>query len=392
MQKRGIWSKIKKNLTNNKTVVVTGPRRVGKTTTIKWALEKIISDNIYYFDLENVANRDLFQTSDYDSLINEFQNLGIDPDEQMYIAIDEIQYVKNIPSVVKYLQDTYDIKFLLAGSSSFYLKNFFSESLAGRKVIFELYPLTFSEFLEFHGVKYRTGPGFNKKLKFNEHAYKKLSSYYEEFINYGGLPQVALSDSIEEKKDLLEDAFSSYINLDVQSLADFKSMEDFRKLINLLASRVGSKTNTNELARIVGISRGTVESYIEFMEKTYLIRKVPVYSGSSDVRARKQEKIYFVDNGILNINADLSSGSKFENAVSTQLSYFNTLQYYEKRSSEIDFIVDERYAIEVKETPTASDHRKLVKRSGDLQGTEPILVGKNPNATFDEYIWGGLLG
>jgi len=65
------------------------------------------------------------------------------------VALDEIQYVPNLPSVVKYLHDTYRIKFLLTGSSSFYLKNYFTESLAGRKVVFEMFPLTFGEFLGF---------------------------------------------------------------------------------------------------------------------------------------------------------------------------------------------------------------------------------------------------
>lgn len=392
MQSRHIWTKIEKYIKEDRTIVITGARRVGKTTTIKWILKQINSKNSYYFDLENVANRDLFELTNYDSLINEFQSLGLDITNKLYIAIDEIQYVKRLPSIVKYLQDNYDIKFILSGSSSYYLKNLFSESLSGRKIIFEIFPLTFSEFLDFQGVDYKINTNLEEVVQFNAFAYEKLSSYYSEYINWGGLPQVALANSLEDKRSILEDTFSSYINLDVQSLSDFKSLKDFRKLIKLLAARVGSKTNTSEFASILGISRITVDSYIEFMKKTYLIRSVPVYTNSIDNQVRKQEKLYFIDNGILNINADLSSGSKFENTVSNQLAYRDTIEYYEKNNHEIDFIVDKKYAIEVKETPDKNDQKNLRQRSEDLNLSNSVLVGLNKNASFDGYLWGGLLG
>jgi hypothetical protein len=105
---------------------------------------------------------------------------------------------------------------------------------------------------------------------------------------------------------LLEEIFSSYINLDVQSLADFKSINDLRKVIKLLAARIGNKLNSSELANITGLSRTTINSYIDFLEQTYLIRTVPVFSKSADVQSRMLKKLYFIDTGIANINADLS--------------------------------------------------------------------------------------
>lgn len=391
MKKRRIWEKIQKHLHTDETIVITGSRRVGKTTTIKWCLEQIGTKNSYYFDLENVANRDLFITKNYDNLIQEFKNLGLDLESTLYIAIDEIQYVSNLPSIVKYLQDNYKIKFLLSGSSSYYLKNLFSESLSGRKIIFELYPLSFSEFLDFKNVDYQINTKLESDVTFNQQSYTRLSSYYNEYIEFGGLPQVANTDSIEQKIQLLEDIYSSYINLDVQSLSDFKSLSEFRKLVRLLASRVGSKINTSELASILGISRITVEAYIEFMIKTYLIRSVPIFSKSKDVLIRKQEKIYFIDNGILNINADLSSGAKFENAIASQLAYRKSLSYFETRNVEVDFIIDNAIAIEVKETPTKSDLQQLIKRVEKIDIPTCILVGKNENAGFVNYTWGGLV-
>lgn len=109
-------------------------RRVGKTTTLRWLLDQVHSDNKIYLDLERLDQRAVFQESNYDLVLNYLRNLGMNPEQPMTIALDEIQYAPNLPSVVKYLDDHYRIKFLLTGSSSFYLKNFFNESMAGRKI------------------------------------------------------------------------------------------------------------------------------------------------------------------------------------------------------------------------------------------------------------------
>lgn len=393
MQNRSIWKKVRCHLDSDKTVVITGPRRVGKTTTLHWALKQLKSDNTYYIDLENVINRDLFLVRDYSSLINEFQNLGLDTTKRMYVAIDEIQHVKNLPSIVKYLQDNYDIKFYLSGSSSYYLKNHFSESLSGRKVIIEIFPLTFTEFLVFQKAPFSIQPcSFDTSVAFNLQSYTRLRTYYEEYIEYGGLPSVVLARSHEDKREALEDAYSSYINIDIQTLSDFKALKEFRTLVSLLSSRIGCKTNTSELASILGISRITVESYIEFMKQTYLIRSVPAFSGSVDRASRKQEKIYFVDTGIANITADLSAGAKFENSVVNQLAYVRDISYYEHRTKEIDLILDGLYALEIKQTPSSHDLRILQKRAALLDVKNAFLVGRYKNASFSDYLWGGNLG
>lgn len=395
MQKRTLWSKIKKEITTDEIVVITGPRQVGKTTTLKWLLGQIKSKNKYYFDLENLADRELFEVKNYDSLINEFQNRGLSLDKKLYIALDEIQLLPNLPSVVKYLFDHYGIKFFLSGSSSYYIKNRFSESMAGRKVVYEMYPLTFKEFLDFQGVDYFLNEDDLWKIpSFSDFVYQKLNAYYQEYIEYGGLPRVVMTQDVSRKKQLLEEIFSSYINIDVQSLADFKSTKDLRKVIKLLASRVGSRLNVSEIANIMGLSRITVDNYIEFLEQTYLIASIPVYSRSEDVRVKLQKKPYFIDTGIANVNADLSSGSKFENTVFNQLRSWGKLSYFSNRDGEIDFIVDDGKqigAFKVKETPTYRDHIKLKKRARTLGIESMRVIGKEPSARFNDFLWGGMI-
>ncbi len=396
MQKRRIWEKLIQEIQTDEIVVITGPRQVGKTTTLRWLLDQVPSKNKLFFDLENLSDRELFETKNYNSLISEFQNRGVSKTEKIYIGLDEIQLLPNLPSVVKYLYDHYKIKFFLTGSSSYYIKNRFSESMAGRKIIYEMLPLSFQEFIDFKGFAYNTGrQDFFDQIEFSESAYLQLKDYYQEYIEYGGLPKVVLTSDVVRKKLLLEEIFSSYIKLDVEGLADFKSLKDLRLIIKLLASRVGSKLNVTELANITGMTRVTIDNYIEFLEQTYLIKSVNVYSRSPDVQVRLQKKLYFVDTGIANINADLSSGSKFENAVCHQLSFWQgELSYYSNRDGEIDFIIDDGKnvgAFEVKETPTSVDYSKLSRRAKKLGISICRVIGREPSATSNNFLWGGFI-
>lgn len=397
MTKRIIWSQLLKELDSDQVIVLTGARQVGKTTTIKWLLSQLESTNQFYFDLENVRNRNLFSISDYDSLLREFQSLGLDSTKKMYIALDEIQHLPNIPSIIKYLHDHYQIKFIITGSSSYYLKNLFSESMAGRKVLYELYPLSFGEFLNFKAEEYVL-PDFEFNLEFSDFAYAKLKSYYDEYITYGGLPKVVLTKDLKQKTILLENIFSSYLNLDVQSLADFKSLQEFGQLVRLLASRIGNKVNITSFAEILGISRQTVNSYLEFMEQTYLIRLIKPASQSADVQVRVAPKLYFVDTGIANINYDLSVGAKYENTVCHQLYlhanatvFGRDLKYYDQNNSEIDFVLNQDQAFEVKETPVSSDLSKLTRDVTKIGWSNYRLIGRNKPAVFKDFLWGGLI-
>lgn len=395
MQKRRIWELLQRELETDEVVVITGPRQVGKTTTLHWILTQIPSKNKHYFDLENLADRELFEVKNYDALIHEFQNRGLSLEEKLYIALDEIQLLENVPSIVKYLYDHYQIKFFLTGSSSYYIKNTFSESMAGRKVIYEMFPLSFQEFLDFRGFPYTLSEEFPWTIDFIDPAYQQLNAYYQEYVEYGGLPRVVLTHDVHRKKQLLEEIFSSYINIDVQTFADFRSTTDLRRIIKLLAVRIGSKLNVSEIANITGLSRITVNSYIEFLEQTYLIVTVPAYSRSPDVQMRLLRKPYFVDTGIANVNADLSSGSKFENTVRHQLSFWKgRLSYFSDRDGEIDFILDngkERGAFEVKETPTAHDNVTLKRRAEKLHITKYRIIGREPSATFSHFLWAGFI-
>ena len=388
---RNIFPELKDHLQTKQVTVLTGMRRTGKTTLVKQLIEISPIRQKIYFDLERIDNRELFSEKNYDNIILALTQRGIIFSEKVLIAIDEIQLVPNLPSVIKYLYDTYDIKFLLTGSSSYYLKNRFNESLAGRKKIFDIYPLTFNELLRFKGIEMRRLAEFSEQ-PFMAAIYEQLKNYYDEYINYGGFPEVVLTDKIRDKTDLIQDILSSYINLDIASISDFKKSSDCYKLIKLLAVRIGTKLDISKLTNFTSLSRAAVENYLELFEQSYLIRTIPVTSNSPDREIVKAKKIYFLDNGIAAVSAELSSGSKFENAVFNQLNHYGDISYYQlKTGNEIDFILNKNTAFEVKEAAYDNDLRNLKKLAKNLNIENCFVIGRHPNNLFDGFLWGGFI-
>lgn len=401
---RNMFPDLARALADQRVIVITGQRRVGKTTAAHWLLGQVSSDNTLYLDLERLDQRAVFEESNYDLVLSYLRNRGLDLSRPGYVVLDEIQYAPNTPSVVKYLYDAAQaggapgIKFILTGSSSYYLKNLFSESLAGRKILFEMFPLTFGELLAFHDVPYRARVDFDD-MRFDRYEYERLKGYYEEYLAYGGLPEVVLTPDPLAKTEILNDILSSYINIDIRVLADFQKIAELQQLLRVLASRIGNKLDYTKLASIVGISRPTLIQYLEFLELTYVIRRVPVYSGSTDRVAALGRKLYFYDNGIAGVLARLSEGALFENAVFNQLRAYGELSYLALRSEyEIDFIVSpprgsqaDSVAFEVKVYPVSSDLNRL-RRLAERNGlSNAYLIGHSPTPGFSDFVWAGLI-
>jgi uncharacterized protein len=389
--KRTIYNSLHAHLDKKQITVLTGMRRTGKTTLVKQLIAESSIVQKYYFDLERMDNRLLFSEINYETIIYALTQQGANFNERVLIAIDEIQLVPNLPSVLKYLYDTYDIKFIVTGSSAYYMKNMFSESLAGRKKLFDIYPLSFAELLSFNGIS-ATEISLDKAEKFVRAEYERLKSYYETYINYGGFPEVVLAESVEEKKDMIQDIISSYINFDIALLSDIRNPANLYKLIRLLSVRIGTKLDISKLTSLTGISRYTIENYLELLEQSYLIRTIPVLSKSPDREITKAKKIYFLDNGIASISGEAGSGALFENAVFNQLHHKGPIAYYQlKTGKEIDFILDQNRCFEVKETADESDLKNTSLLAENLDIKKSNVIGRHPIKLFDGYIWGGFI-
>lgn len=389
---RSSYESLIQHLQQKQITVITGMRRVGKSTAVHYLLEKVGHNNKIYFDCERVEIRVLFRRPDYESIIEELQLSGLNFSAPCVIAIDEIQLVESLPSFIKYVYDTYKVKFIVTGSSSYYMRNQFSESLAGRKKIFEVYPLSFSEFLYFKKKTVNNQEKYAWQL-YNKSWYNRFKKLYEEYIRFGGFPEVVLQMKIKNKEDLLHDIINSYVELDVKLLADFSVSEALYKLVKLLAARVGSKVDYSKLASVTGINRQKITSYIQLLEHTYLIYLVRPFTRNIDKEISQQPKLYFADTGILNMLAgnQISGGQIFENCIAAQLKPLGELQYFQKKTGqEIDFIFDGKSAIEVKETAIKQDEQVLRQRATSIKIKNQVLISRFiPKNGFEDFVWGG---
>jgi len=375
---RKLTSVLLNEIKQSRIVVLTGMRQVGKTTLMHRIFDEIKSDNKIFLDLENPLNQKIFEEKNYDNIIANLEHMGFHAGQKSFIFLDEVQSMPVIVKPIKYLYDHYKIKFFLTGSSSYYLKNLFPESLAGRKVIYELFPLDFEEYLVFMEKSKDTLKTFKKKEKGkNEVQFELYKKLYENYLEYGGFPAVVQEKNKARKRQILEDIFKSYFEKDVRTLTDFKELRKLRDLILLLANRVGSKIEISKIASEIGIVRDTVYSYLGFLEKTYFLFFLNPMSRSLNGEVRGAKKVYFCDTGLLNYLGRIPPGILYENAVFSNLRKYGNLNYYAKyKGPEIDFVLNKKIGLETKVKGNDFDVNRLKKISQSLGINEYYVVIK----------------
>ncbi len=382
---RQILPKIEKFYNSREAIIITGMRRTGKTTILKEVYNRIDSNNSFFIDLENPLNRKYFEEDNYERIKNTLSGLGIDFSTRAYIFIDEIQFLPNLPSVVKYFIDHYNTKFFLTGSASFYLKNLFTESLSGRKFVFHLHPLNFQEFLSFKDSSIVIS---SQTETISQPLYESISILYDEFITYGGFPGVVLKETIEEKKRSLDDIFTSFYNLEVIQLGDFRRNDSIRDLMLLLMQRTGTKLDIQKLSKELEVSRPTIKEYISFLNDTFFIKTISPLSKGRDTEIRKSPKVYICDSGLVNHIVKIDTGRLFENTVFQHLHQKGDIHYYQRKSGvELDFILNRKYGYEIKTSPNQSDLKKIDALSKDLGLEKHTLISKR-YSTLPGIIYG----
>ena len=350
MIERSVIKNINKYIKTDDIIVLHGARQVGKTTIMKMLYEKIEIPK-YYFDLED--SRFLSICNDgIEEIISFLQQKGIikNQKDNCYIFIDEVQYLSNPSSLLKITYDHYkNIKLIVSGSSSFNIKKKFKDSLVGRTVDFEIFPLSFEEFLIFKEQK----TDLTKKIT-NEFIIKSLTSLYKEFSLYGGYPKIVLTNEIEKKETYLQQIIDTYINKDIRDLANVKYIDRFNKLVQVLATQSGNLLNVDELSNTTKLARQTIEEYLFILEATYIIKLVPPYHNNIRSELFKMPKIFFYDAGILSMLwlkmlAKEVIGNVFETSVFSELlkKYKKENVYFWRTQSkkEIDFIIKDKQKI-----------------------------------------------
>ena len=268
------------------------------------------------------------------------------------------------------------------------MKNLFTESLAGRKFIFELFPLNFKEFLAFKDVSLKLPECAGDVTR---EIFDTLAPLYEEYVLFGGFPGVVLKNNADEKHKALEDIFTSFFQLEILQLGDFRKNDVIRNLMMLLMQRTGSQLDIQKLSSELGLSRQTLNDYIAFLESTYFIKTIRPFGRGRNGELRKIPKVYICDTGLANHLARLDAGVLFENSVFQNLRLRGELNYYQKKSGvEIDFILNKEKAYEVKTNPRPADMKKLSSLAEGLNIKEYKIVSRNFSA-LDNILYGFML-
>ena len=268
---RAIQPAIEQAMFKGKALVLYGARQVGKTTLIRAVQGKYAASALYL----NCDEPDI-RSALSDKTSTELRRLM---GSKTVILIDEAQRVKNIGLTLKLMVDNFpQIQVIATGSSSFDLSNDISEPLTGRKVEFNLYPLSVAELL-------------------TQQPPLEIQRELEYHLRFGMYPGVLASD---DPAEALFEISKSYLYKDVLEYQSVKNPDLLRKLLQALALQIGSEVSFNELGAMLGMDRGTVARYLALLEQGFVIFHLSPFSRNLRKELGKQRKVYFYDLGVRN--------------------------------------------------------------------------------------------
>lgn len=345
LYKRSIFNEIEPYIGDEGIIVLHGARQVGKTHILQfiqnWLEEQ--KRKVLYYDLEFPEILDILNLGTK-SFVSDLSNKGYTEGEDLFVLIDEIQYLNNPSSFLKIIADhNKNIHLIVSGSSSFDIKSKFTNSLAGRTIEFEIFPLTFEEFLMFKKSEYKFGSNLSPAVL------SEFKKYYTEFVKFGGYPRVVLEDDEIKKKKYLLQIIDTYIRKDIRDLAGITDVKKFNGMLKVLASQSGQLLNMPSLSRETNISLPTIQKYLSILEETYVIKLVSPFSNSPSVEISKNPKVFMYDSGLqsilwLNNFQSTLMGSIFETNIFGELAKKygrNNVHFWRnKQQKEIDFVIE----------------------------------------------------
>jgi predicted AAA+ superfamily ATPase len=378
MINRKILSKILNEFNSHEIIFLLGTRQVGKTTLSKLIAEKSNMENLYFIDFEDKEYRELFNDVSIKKLEQIFQLEAIDINKKSLIVFDEIQLLNDPSNLLKLIHDHFkNLKIIATGSSSLEIKTKFSDSLAGRKRVYKIEPLDFDEFLLFKEEEklLRLREMFQKQedklslIPLVKSQTKRFLELLEEYLIYGGYPEVVLLTSREDKIKKLDSIASSYIQKDIKDLANIENIDGYNKLIQYLSINIGNMINLSTISTTVGLSLPTVKKYINLLQETFIISELKPFFRNKNKEISKNGKIFFTDIGVRNLQIKnfnslsyrVDVGTLYENYVFNQLNseeILSNLYLYRTHSkTEIDFIKVDDSDISLYEVKSGANHK-----------------------------------
>jgi uncharacterized protein len=271
---RILFEEIKSHIGKNKVLLLFGTRRVGKTVLLS-ALKNTYSGSIQCYNGEDTEHQALLSNrskSHYEKLL-EGSNL---------LLIDEAQAVPDIGKILKLMIDSFpSLTIIATGSSSFDLMNKSGEPLTGRSLQYTLHPISFGE-LEMH------------------FGYGKMPGMLAERMVFGSYPELFNLSTAKERQRYLKELIQTYLLKDIFEYETVKHSKKIYDLLRLVAYQVGQEVSLEELGKQLGMSKNTVERYLDLLSKVFIIYRLGGYSSNFRKEVVKLSKWYFYDNGIRN--------------------------------------------------------------------------------------------
>lgn len=333
-------SYLERNLNNKDFILLTGLRRVGKSTLLKQLIFSLINDHnispkkICYLSLDSFS----FKEKSISDLVRMFRKINdLKINEKIYLFFDEVTYKDSFKEELKNLYDLGNSKIFATSSSASKLIDK-KALLTGRSRTLEVEPLDFQEFLEFKNYN----PKKSEKYLLEKH--------FEEYMEYGGMPEYVLTKDPEYITNLTK----NIIYKDIIAKYNLRDNDAIENLFRLLCERVGKPVSYNKLGHILGISKNSVKNYIDYFKKTYLFYTIEKDAKSLNERIVDNKKIYCADVGIKNVVTGFRDlGSIYENLVFLKIKA-NNPRFIRENGIEIDFkykdtLIEAKYNQEIKD-------------------------------------------
>ena len=328
-----------------KIITLVGMRRAGKTfyfyQLINNLLKNVPKERILYINFEDDRILPL-DIKELDEILEAYYELyPKNKEKEIYLFFDELQNIRGWEMYARRISDKEKAKIFITGSSSKLLSREIATSLRGRTLTFNIFPLSFKEFLKFNQIE------LDKNIVYSIKRFE-IKKLFEKYMDLGGFPEIVLEKNNLEQ-DILNNYFEIMIYRDiierfaVRNAALLKILSKF--LLTNISSQFSINAYYNSLKNKVPVSKDTIFEYVSYLEETNMIFLVPLFSYSLKVQQANPKKVYCIDNGLRNavsFKFSKDEGRLAENLVFVELKRRNSDVYYWKNKGEIDFIVKSR--------------------------------------------------
>jgi predicted AAA+ superfamily ATPase len=375
--KRPLYLKILEYLGERQVLLITGLRRVGKTTMVYQLIQHLLDEgvpeiNIVYFSFDE-------QSADLNELVKIFESSVLKKrmgDEKVYFFLDEIQKCGGWQDKIKIFYDLHpNLKFVITGSASAQIDKRAKESLAGRLYDFNLEPLSFKEFVEWKGLSVDV-----KRIELYENV---LNPVFYDYLRKGGFPELVGEESDEKIKMYVKNSvIEKIVYKDFPEEFHIKDYELMKVLIEMIARNPGLIINYDSLSQELRRNKRTVMNYIFYLQRSFLVRLVSNFRPNFMTSSKKMKKAYLTSTAISFALASDFYGERFMEKIVENFAVIQTnAEYYYRNSYEVDIIIKKEKILPIEVKYGKPETRQLEGFMKEYDISKAVLLTKN---TFKE--------